>query len=184
MAEQYYVALSSTVFSRVRIVEVWSVLERVFSPPRLPSWSVECRHVPPGRGRALWPTKHSVQRSHWTVAPLGHAGQAAGAKPGLYPLSKTGGGDRKSGRGRRRKVEQLQDGDSHAATARKHARGGHPFVATRVVLLYGIETGAAVIASNRIQPAVHGNQVMSAPKDQENKVIFRMAPCFVDLPCC
>ncbi len=83
-----------------------------------------------------------------TVAPLGHTGQAAGAKPGLYPLSKTCGGDGKSGRGRRRKVEELQNSDSHAATAREHTWCRHPFVATRVVLFYRVETRAAIIASN------------------------------------
>lgn len=59
--------------------------------------------------------------SNRAVAPLCHAGQAAGAKPGFYPLSKTGGGDGKCRRGRRWKVEELQDSDSHAATACEHA---------------------------------------------------------------
>lgn len=27
--------------------------------PFLPSWAVECCSIPPGRGRPLWPTKHS-----------------------------------------------------------------------------------------------------------------------------
>lgn len=147
MAEQHYFALSSTGVYRVRVVRVWD-----FSfHPFLPLWSVGMlQYSSRQREAAVAHETLLVRCSNWAVALLCHAGQAAGAKPGFYPLSKTCGGDGKSGRGRRRKVEELQDSDSNAATPREHAWRRHPLVATRVVFFYGIETRAAIIASNRV----------------------------------
>lgn len=135
--------------------KLWRLRFSYFTQPVLPLFICAMVH-----GLLL-----SHQSSHWAVAPLGHAGQAAGAQPGLHPLSKTGGGDGERGRGGWREVEQLQNGHSDTAAACEHARRCHPFVAAWIVLLDGVQAGAAIVSTHSIEPAVHGHQVMSTPED-------------------
>lgn len=69
-------------------------------------------------------------------------------QPSSDPVSKAGGGNREGGRGRRWEVEQLQHRYAHTAAPCEHAGGCHPFVAAWVVFLDGVETGAAIVASD------------------------------------
>lgn len=105
--------------------------------------------------------------SHRAVASLPRAslGCSSGGRgqPSSRPVSKAGGGDGERRRRGRREVEQLQHGHAHAAAPREHAGRRHPLVAAGVVLLDGVEAGAAVVASHSVQPAVHGHQVVGAP---------------------
>lgn len=111
----------------------------------------------------------------WAVAsfPRASLGRSSRgwAQPSSNLVSKTGGGNRKGGRGGRREVEQLQHGHSHTAAACEHAGGCHPFVAAWVVFLYRIETWTAIVPSNCVQPAIHGHKVVSTPGQREGLFI-------------
>lgn len=112
-------------------------------------------------GSARFPLSHRAVAS-LPRSSLGCSSRGRG-QPSGDPVSKAGGGNREGRRRGRREVEQFQDGHAHAAAPREHAGGRHPFVAAGVVLLDGVEAGAAVVASHGVEPAVHGHQVVGAP---------------------
>lgn len=100
---------------------------------------------------------------HRAVPTLGPAARLGGGLLGPQSLSKAGGGDREGGWRGRGEVEQLQHGYAHAAAPSEHAGGRHPLVAAWIIFLNGVQAGAAVVAAHRIEPAVHGHQIMGAP---------------------
>lgn len=79
-------------------------------------------------------------------ASLGCCSRGRG-QPSGDPVSKAGGGNREGGWGGWWEVQQLQNSDTHTAAPCKHAGGRNPFVAARVVLLDGVEAGAAIVTS-------------------------------------
>lgn len=105
--------------------------------------------------------------SNGAVAPLPRTSLGCSSRGWSQPngdlVSKTSGRHREGGRRRGWEVEELQHCHAHAAAPCKHAGGSHPFVAAWVVLFDRVKTGAAIIPSHSVQPAVHSHQVMSAP---------------------
>lgn len=95
-------------------------------------------------------------------------------------MSKAGGGNREGGRGGRWEVQQLQHSHANTAAPREHAGGCDPFVAAGVVLLDGVEAGAAVVTSHCIQPSIHSHEVMGAPGGRKkNQIQYLTSTCIV-----
>lgn len=114
--------------------------------------------------------------SNGAVAPLPRASLGCSSGGWTQPngdlVSKTSGRHWEGGRRRGWEVQELQHCHAHAAAPCKHAGGGHPFVAAWVVFFNRVETGAAIVPSYSIQPAVHGHQVMCAPTRRRKKLHY------------